>query len=212
MHYVFDMWMVNYYSEAPFERYADDAVVHCRTEQKANEILYSLDKRMRECQLELHPEKTRIVYCKDKDRKNEYPITEFEFLGYTFKGVFIKYRNGGTGVNFIASASKKSNKAFRNKLRSLELHKKTGCKIEMIAEEINPMVRGWINYFGRYNPQAIKYSLDCVERRLIKWAMCKFKRLQGRRRRTEKWLIEVRQREPFMFAHWSYRNRNVAMT
>ena len=117
-----------------------------------------------------------------------------------------------TGVNFIASASKKSNKTFRDKLRALELHNKTGCKIEMIAEAINPMVRGWINYFGKYNPQAIKYSLDCVERRLIKWAMCKFKRFQGRRTRAEKWLIEVRKREPFMFAHWSYRNRNVVMS
>jgi hypothetical protein len=82
----------------------------------------------------------------------------------------------------------------------------------VFAEAINPMVRGWINYFGKYNPQAIKYSLDCVERRLIKWAMCKFKRFQGRKRRAEIWLIEVRKREPFMFAHWSYRSRNVVMS
>ncbi|MGB8451269.1 MAG: group II intron maturase-specific domain-containing protein [Anaerocolumna sp.] len=89
------------------------------------------------------------------------------------------------------------------------LHKKTGCKIEMIAEVINPMVRGWINYFGKYNPQAIKYSLDCVERRLINWAI---KRFQGCRRRAEIWLIEVRKREPFRFARWTYRSRNVVLS
>lgn len=117
---------------------------------------------MKSCKLELNPEKTKIVYC--KDRGKEYPDMEFDFLGYTFKGVSIKYRTGGMGINYIASASKESNKAFRNKIKSLEIHKKTGCKIEMIAENINPIVRGWINYYRKHNPQATKYTLGCVEK------------------------------------------------
>lgn len=161
MHYVFDMWMTKNYPEAPFERYSDDAVIHCKTEEKAMLIMTSLKERMQECLLELHPEKTRIVYCKDKDRKRDYELTEFDFLGYTFKGVFIKYRNGDTGVNLIASASKNSNKAFRDKIKSLEIHRKMGCSVDIIAEIINPIIRGWINYFSKYNSQATKYSLDC---------------------------------------------------
>lgn len=95
MHYAFDIWMDRSFPHAPFERYADDAVIHCRTEKESEEILKALDERMKSCKLELHPQKTRIVYCKDKDRKEEYPNVEFDFLGYTFKGVFIKYRTGG---------------------------------------------------------------------------------------------------------------------
>lgn len=202
MHYVFDVWMTKHYPESPFERYADDAVIHCRTEGKAIQILKSLNARMKACLLELHPNKTRIVYCKDKDRKMEYELTEFDFLGYTFKGVFIKCRNGSMGINFIASASKTSNKAFREKIKSLRLHKKTGCKIDMIAEVINPIIRGWINYFGKFNAQAIKYTLDCIDRRLVKWAMCKFKRFRGRRKRAERWLSKIQKRDPNLFAHW----------
>ena len=176
------------------------------------QILKSLNERMQVCLLELHPNKTRIAYCKDKDRKKEYSLTEFDFLGYTFKGVFIKCKNGSTCVNFIASASKNSNKAFREKIKSLEIHRKTGCKIDMIAEVINPIIRGWINYFCKYNPQATKYSSDCVDRRLVKWAMCKFKRFGGHRKSAEIWLSEVKKREPNLFAQWQYRNKRVVLS
>jgi hypothetical protein len=84
--------------------------------------------------------------------------------------------------------------------------------MDIIAEVINPIIRGWINYFGKYNPQAIKYSLDCVDRRLVKWAMSKFKRFRGHRKRAEIWLAEVKKREPNLFAHWQYRNRNIQMS
>jgi group II intron reverse transcriptase/maturase len=202
MHYAFDIWMDRSFSKAPFERYADDAVIHCRTEIEAKKILKALDERLKACKLELHPQKTKIVYCKDKDRKRDFPNVEFDFLGYTFKGVFIKSRTGKVGTNFIASASKKANKIFRAKIKALKIHKKTGCKIDMIAELLNPIVRGWVNYFGKYNQSAIKYSIECVERRIVKWAMCKFKRFRGHRQRAETWLKEVRKREPKLFVHW----------
>ena len=203
LHYVFDMWMKRNFPQAPFERYADDGVVHCKTKEEAVFIKECLTKRFAECRLELHPTKTRIVYCKDKDRTKDEDLTEFDFLGYTFKAVHIMCRDGKTRLNFIASVSKTSAKAFRDKIKMLEIHKKTGCKIDMIAEILNPMLRGWINYFGKFNPSAMRCTLQCIERRIAKWAMCKYKRFRGHRRRAEKWLECVRKREPKLFAHWS---------
>lgn len=203
LHYVFDMWMKRNFPQAPFERYADDGVVHCKTKEEALFIKECLVKRFAECKLELHPIKTRIVYCKDKDRTRNEDLTEFDFLGYTFKAVYIMCKDGKMRSNFIASVSKTSAKTFRDKIKSLEIHKKTGCKIDMIAEILNPMLRGWINYFGKFNPSAMKSTLQCVERRLIKWAMCKYKNFRGHRQRAEKWLLSVRKREPKLFAHWS---------
>ena len=203
LHYVFDMWMKRNFPQTPFERYADDGVIHCGTKEEALYIKEKLVERFAECKLELHPVKTRIVYCKDKDRTKKEELTEFDFLGYTFKAVYIKCRDGIMRYNFIASVSKTAAKNFREKIKSLEIHKKTGCKIDNIAEILNPMIRGWMNYFGRFNPSAMKYTLQCIERRIVKWAMCKYKRFRGHRRRAEKWLSAIRKREPKLFAHWS---------
>lgn len=205
LHYAFDIWMETNYSMAPFARYADDAVIHCKSEKQAKEIKESLTLRMKQCKLELHPDKTRIIYCKDKDRTKDYPITQFDFLGYTYRAVYIKCRDGKLRNNFIASASKKACKSLRNKIKDMELHKMTGSNINIIAKIINPIVRGWINYFNKYNPSAIKYTIECIQRRIVRWAMCKYKHLRGRRQRAEKWLLEVKTREPKLFAHWSYR-------
>lgn len=170
---------------------------------EAVNILEKLDSRLKECGLELHPTKTKIIYCKDKDRRKDYPITEFDFLGYTFKRVFIKDRLGRLQFNFLPSVSKKSTKSFREKIETMKIHNFTGCKIEIIAEMINPTVRGWLNYFTKYNPSATKYTIDCLNRRLVKWAMCKYKRFRGHRRRAEEWLSGLAKREPKMFSHWA---------
>lgn len=203
LHYVFDMWMKRNFPQAPFERYADDGVIHCRTKEEALYIKGCLAKRFADCKLELHPTKTRIVYCKDKDRTKDEDLTEFDFLGYTFKAVYVMCRDGKPRLNFIASVSKTSAKTFRDKIKKLEIHKKTGCKIDMIAEMLNPLLRGWINYFGKFNPSAMRYTLQCIERRLVKWAMSKYKSLRGHRRKAERWLETVRKREPKLFAHWN---------
>ena len=158
---------------------------------------------MRQCKLELHPQKTKIAYCKDEDRTGNYECTEFDFLGYTFRKTLIKDRLGRLQWNFLASVSKKACQSLKDKIKAMELHKRSGSKIEMIAEAINPTVRGWMNYFGAYNKSAMKGTLDVIQRRLIKWAMCKYKRFRGHRRRAEEWLYEVKKREPTMFAHWA---------
>ena len=203
MHYAFDKWMQINYPYCPFERYADDTVVHCKTEAQAHFILDKIRNRMKECKLELHPEKTKIVYCQDKDRTKSYECIEFDFLSYTFRKVLIKDRLGQLHFNFLASVSKKATKALNAKIRGLEIHKRTGMKIDMIAEKINPIVRGWMNYFGKCNRSAMKKGLDCVQRRLIRWAMCKFKRFRGHRQRAELWLNQIKKREPKLFAHWT---------
>ncbi|MGI6711519.1 MAG: group II intron maturase-specific domain-containing protein [Bacillota bacterium] len=203
MHYAFDLWMTRNRINNPFERYADDTVVHCRTEQEARQLLADIDARLKDCKLELHPTKTKIVYCQDKDRQKEYPNIEFDFLGYTFRKVCIKDRTGRLQMNFIASVSKKAEQTLKDKVKTLEIHKRTGSKINMIAEVLNPILRGWMNYFGKFNRSAMKRAIDCVQRRLIKWAMCKYKKFRGHRRRAEEWLGQVRKREPNMFAHWT---------
>ena len=177
--------------------------MHCHTKEEAIFIKDKLSRRFEECKLELHPVKTRIVYCKDKDRTKEEELTEFDFLGYTFKAVYIKCKDGKYRYNFIASVSKVSSKRFREKIKALEIHKRTGCKIDIIAEILNPLIRGWMNYFGRFNPSAMKGTLQCIERRIVKWAMSKYKSFRGKRRRAEKWLYAVRKREPRLFAHWN---------
>lgn len=203
MHYAFDMWMTKKHPQAPFERYADDAIIHCKTEKEAVKILEELKNRLLECKLELHPTKTKIVYCKDKDRTRNYPNTEFDFLGYTFKRIFIKDRTGRLQFNFLPLVSKKSVKAFRNKIKAMRIHSSTGSKIEMIAENIGPAVRGWLNYFTKYNASAARYTMDCLNRRLVKWVMCKYKRFRGHRERARLWLKELAKREPKMFPHWA---------
>lgn len=205
LHYAFDVWMERNYPTALFARYADDAVIHCKSEKEAKEIKEALNQRMKQCKLELHPDKTKIVYCKDEDRIEDYPVTQFDFLGYTYKAVYIKCKDGKLRNNFIASASQKACKNLRDKIKELKLHKMSGSSINIIAQAINPIVRGWTNYFGKYNASALKYTIKCIENRILRWAMNKYKYFRGRRQRAEKWLSELRNREPKLFAHWSYR-------
>ena len=204
MHYAFDMWITKNYPNAPFERYADDVIIHCKTEQEAMKILEALKERLAACRLELHLQKTKIIYCKDKGRTRNYPNTKFDFLGYSFKSMFIKDRLNRLQLNFLPSVSGKSAKSFSDKLKELKIHSMTGSKIEMLAELLNPMIRGWLNYFGKYNRSAVKYTMDCVNRRLVKWAMCKYKRLKNHRCRANEWLRELVKREPNMFSHWAF--------
>ena len=203
MHYAFDVWLTRNYKDAPFERYADDAIIHCKNENAALEILRALTTRLTECKLELHPQKTKIVYCKDKDRKLEYPITEFDFLGYTFRRIFIKDRTGRLQFNFLPQVSRKSAKSFRDKIKEKNIHAMSGSKIEMVAEILNPIIRGWLIYFSKYNKSAVKYTMDCINRRLVKWAMSKYKHFRNHRSNAEKWLREIAKRELNMFPHWA---------
>lgn len=154
LHYVFDKWMVRKYPNNPWVRYADDAVTHCRTEKEAEDLLEQLDERFNECGLELHPDKTRIVYCKDDDRRADYRETKFDFLGYTFRPRRSKNRYGKFFINFTPGVSNKAAKAMRNKIRNWRIHLKPDRSINDLSRMLNPIIRGWINYYGRFYKSA----------------------------------------------------------
>lgn len=202
LHYVFDKWMERNYPQNPFCRYADDGITHCRTEAQAKILLKALDARFKECGLELHPEKTKIVYCKDDDRRGEYPITSFDFLSYTFRPRRSKNRWGKFFVSFLPGVSNKAGKAMRQKARKWKMHLRSDKSLEDLSRMFSPVIRGWINYYGKFYKSALYPTLRQLNRTLVRWAMRKFKKLKGHRRRAEHWLGNVARRQPQLFPHW----------
>lgn len=203
LHYAYDLWMKREFPQHPFQRYADDGVAHCKTLDEAELYVKKLAERMAECGLELHPDKTKIVYCKDDRRKSVYDHTSFDFLGYTFKSRSSKDREGRLFNGFLPALSNSAAKSFRNKIKSFKLYRWTTAKVEEIAAVLNPMVRGWINYFGTFYPSKMRKTLWCINQIILKWVMRKFKRYKTKKKKAIKWLRELGRRNPHLFWHWS---------
>ncbi len=201
MHYAFDTWMDREYPDCPFARYADDVVIHCDTEERAQELRVAIASRLGTLGLELHPEKTKIVYCKDTNRQGDAEHTSFDFLGYTFRGRRAKGRRG-LFVSFSPAISNKAKKAIGKKLRNLHLNRRSGSNLSSIAGGINPCRRGWIQYFGTIYRSELYSLADRIDEHLVRWAMQKFKRLRRRPTKAWAWLDAVRQHQPNLFAHW----------
>jgi RNA-directed DNA polymerase len=205
MHHAFDDWMKRHCPNIPFERYADDAVIHCVSEKHAVEILEMVRNRLAECGLELHPEKTKIVYCKDDDRGGDFEKITFDFLGYGFQPRRAKNRWGKYFVSFLPAISPKAAKHIRKEIREWRLaSKRNNQSLEDLARAVNPIVRGWINYFGRFYRSKLLQILRHLNRALVKWVMRKFKRFRRAERRAEYWLGGIAKREPNLFAHWKH--------
>jgi len=202
LHYAFDAWMQRHYPHIPFERYADDALCHCRTRKQAEHLKRALERRFASCGLELHPEKTKIVYCRDDDRRQAYPITAFDFLGYTFRPRRSKNRWGKPFINFSPAVSSKAAKAIRQDVRSWGLPKRSDKALDDLARMFNAAIRGWVNYYGAYYKSALYPILRHIDRKLVLWATRKFKRLRGHRRRAAHWLARIARRHTRLFAHW----------
>ncbi len=202
LHYAFDKWISREYPDVPFERYADDAVCHCKNQAQVERLKHELEARMKEVGLELHPEKTKIVYCKDDSRQEEYPQVSFDFLGYTFRSRRSKNRWGKYFVSFSPAISNKAAKAIRHKSRVWNWSLRSDKHLEDLAIMFNPIIKGWINYYGRYYKSALYPTLKCLERRLIMWATRKYKRLRNHRRRAAQWLNRIARKQPYLFAHW----------
>jgi len=202
MHYAFDEWMRINYPTNPFERYADDIVIHCRTQEEAVELLIKIISRLKECKLEVHPEKTKIIYCKDDDRNGNYPNIKFDFLGYTFKMRDAKNKNGKLFMGFLPAVGEKAMKKIREKLVEMRIHSATDRSLTEIAKECNPIIRGWINYYGKFYKSALDRVLECVDDRLVKWAVKKYKRFCGSIVQAKKWVSRIKTRDPKLFAHW----------
>ncbi|WP_201246268.1 group II intron reverse transcriptase/maturase [Halochromatium salexigens] len=201
LHDAFDAWMQRHYPHIPFERYADDGLCHCRSLDEAEDLKAALQRRFAECQLELHPEKTKIVYCKDDDRRGEYPRTSFDFLGYTFRPRRSKNRWGKYFINFSPAISNGAAKAIRREIRRWKLPLRSDKDLEDLARMFRARIQGWINYYGAFYKSALYPILQHLDRKLALWATRKFKRLRRHRRRAEQWLRRIAQRQPGLFPH-----------
>ena len=204
MHYAFDHWMKLNNPGILFVRYADDVVCHCRTKRDAETLLENLKERLGNCKLQLHPVKTKLVYCKDNKRKGTYSLTRFDFLGFSFQGRTVQDRKGNLFTGFNPGVSRKSLKRMNESLRNLKINRNTQLTLPDLAERINPMVRGWIAYYGAFYPEPLKRFLIRIELRLGGWARNKYKRLRGHKRRSWNWLKRCRATSPRMFVHWDY--------
>ena len=203
LHYVFDVWMTRTFSGIPWCRYADDGLVHCRSEAEALTIKAALQARLMECGLEMHPAKTHIVYCKDANRRGSYPTTKFDFLGYTFRGRKAKRRNSHVLFeSFSPAVSAKALKSMRQKTREQNFRNQTDLSLQDISRLHNPVLRGWVAYYGRYFPSALAPMLTHFNLTLVSWAMAKYKRLKGHKIRAALFLEKIAERQPHLFIHW----------
>jgi len=202
LHYAFDKWMDRNHPDKPFTRYADDAVAHCRSKEQAEELLDSLDRRFKECKLELHPTKTRIVYCKDDDRRGNYSDTSFDFLGYTFRPRRSKNKYGKHFINFTPAVSNKAKVAMQQEIHDWRMHLKPDKTLEDLSNMFNPVIRGWVNYYGRFYKSEMYSVLRHMNRALVRWARRKYKRLAIHQRRANYWLGRIARREQKLFVHW----------
>jgi RNA-directed DNA polymerase len=207
MHYAFDKWLEREFAAVKFERYADDAVVHCATERQAKEVLAALDARMAEVGLQLHPDKTRIVFCKDgKRRYADCADTSFTFLGYTFRARNAPTRDGTSMfTGFLPAVSKDALKRMSEEVRSWRIHLRTATELKDLAAWINPVVRGWMTYYGRYYRTALDGLLRRINAYLMRWAQRKYKRLRPFKK-ARRWWHGLTARQPGMLAHWAWMN------
>ncbi len=203
LHYAFDHWMQSNYPLNPFERYADDIVAHCCTEAEAMQLKTEIAKRMEQCGLELHPEKTKIVYCKDANRKGNYPIQSFDFLGFCFRPRLSRNRRGQYFVNFSPAIAPKSKKAIFEEIRRWRLHKRSDLSIKELANWINPVVRGWVGYYGAFFRSELLFLVQHLDKLIYRWVIRKYKKQGSNFKKTDRWVKRIKQEIPDLFVHWS---------
>lgn len=203
LHYAFDLWMGRTFPGVLWCRYADDGLVHCETEQQAQRVRAALEARLRECGLELHPDKTRIVYCKDGSRKGMYPNAKFDFLGYTFRPRLVKNRmRGNLFVSFTPAVSAAALTDMRQRTRRWNFRNRSDLSLQDIARLSNPVLRGWLEYYGRFCPSGMYPVLGHFNKTLVAWARRKYRRLQRHKTRAGLFIESISERQPHLFVHW----------
>jgi len=210
LHYALDLWLARGFSDVPFERYADDVILHCRTEQQAQDLRDAIIERLAAVSLELNLDKTRIVYCKDSNRRGSHEHQAFDFLGYTFRPRLTQNKAGVKFVSFLPAIADDAAKEMRRTIKRWRLHLWSGLTLADIARAINATVRGWINYYGCFYRAELIRSLMRINHYLVRWAMRKYKRLRGHPTRTWRFLTVIAGREPGLFAHWNIGARPAA--
>ena len=203
MHYCFDAWMERELPELPWCRYADDGLVHCRTLDEAEAVKAKLQERLAECGLEMHPTKTRIVYCKDGKRKGKYSNMTFDFLGYTFRPrCVVNSRDNGCFTSFTPAVSSKALHAMRKEIKALRFRQQTQMDLADIRRAINPIIKGWMQYYGRYRPSGMCSLYHYINQTLVGWARRKYKHLKGSRTRAQIFLARLCVKNSRLFVHW----------
>lgn len=203
LHYAFDAWLAREFPGVQFERYSDDAVVHCVSRRQARTVLAAIGARMEQVGLRLHPDKTRIVYCQDGKRRASYEHTEFTFLGFTFRQRKARAKGGGYFNSFLPAISKDALKKISSEVRSWRLYNRTGQDLKDVARDINPVVRGWMQYYGRFYRSKLYPLLSRINAYLVRWIRKKYKRLRVKRKAFRCWRGIV-ERFPRLFAHWEW--------
>lgn len=202
LHLAFDTWVADRFPDVPFERYADDVLLHCSSEEQANAVLHALRLRLAQCRLEIHPEKTKIVYCKDANRSGKARVEKFDFLGFTFRPRRARNRKGQLFVSFSPAVGAGAATEMRRQMRlQWRIRRRSDKSLEDLARMFNPIIRGWIEYYGSFHRSALYAVFRPLNRALAKWARRKYKRLRGHQRRALRWLADVAKRSP-VFAHW----------
>lgn len=204
LHYVFDKWMRREFPTLPFCRYADDGIIHCKSKKQAEYVRDKLAQRFMECKLELHPEKTRLIYCKDADRTEEHSNISFDFLGFTFRPRLSRNKHGKRFVNFTPAVSQSALKEIRAAARRYKLHLRCDKTLEDLSNLFGPTLRGWANYYGHFYKSAMYPTFEHINRRLVRWAMRKHKRFRRKRKAATYWLGRLARRDPKLFIHWQY--------
>ncbi|NIY69307.1 RNA-directed DNA polymerase [Streptomyces malaysiensis] len=203
LHYAFDAWMAREFPTIRFERYVDDAVVHCASERQARMLARAIGDRLEEVGLRSHPAKTRIVYCRDGRRRGSYEHTSFTFLGFTFRARKARDRHGVNFTSFLPAISKEALKRISGEVRSWRLHLRTGHTFAELARKINPIVRGWLQYYGAFYRTALDSLLKRINAYLLRWIRKKYKRLRAYKKAKAAWERATRC-YPRMFAHWPW--------
>lgn len=204
LHYTFDKWMRINYPLVSFERYADDIVVHCVTKSQAESLLVSIKKRLEECCLEVHPEKTKIVYCKKINGNEAQEIASFDFLGFTFKPRCTRNKFGNRVIGFTPAVSNKAILRMKDQVKEMEGKLNSLKTIEEVAKTLNPRMRGWYGYYGKFRAHELDKLWQMIRAILVKWIRVKYKKMKGREKKAGLWLKDIYKQNPKLFVYWEY--------
>jgi group II intron reverse transcriptase/maturase len=202
LHYAFDMWMVRSNPAIPFERYADDAICHCKGAEEARALWGALADRFAACKLVLHPEKTKIVYCKDANRRGAFLNQSFAFLGFMFRARKALGRGRRAFACFLPAASPEALKAISRMIRRWTLHHHSDKSLQSLADTYNPYIQGWINYYSHFYRTQLRPTLKRIDAYVIRWARRKFRRLRRKTKGARDWFERLRRANPTLLAHW----------
>ena len=202
LHYAFDAWVRRELPGVPFCRYADDGLLHCKSRRQAEYVMRRISERFRQCGLEIHPDKSSIVYCKDVHRTEEYSRISFDFLGYTFRPRRCVNKRGQVHPNFLPAISRSSMKEINRRIRSWHIQLKNEKTLSALSRMFNPILRGWHVYYGRFYPSALRRLWRNLNQYLVRWVRRKFKRFSWHKKRAWKYLNRLARANPHLFVHW----------